>query len=231
MGNRYSSCSCYNNHVTMIGIAPVRKDNEYAYITLNYRHIIENKWLDDLQYLCEPTKHHEKRISVKFICDRGVSHEYVRNRGEDGNGFAQESTRYCNYSKDKFGNEINIMEPCWVDNIDDMYNPNDFKCMISSIHRDFTNQTNELDMWKELDYWFFANYASEFAYVNLIRLGWQAQKARSILPTDLKTELVITGTISDWKHFFSLRDDKAAHPSARELAAPLHQNFINRGWL
>ena len=77
--------------------------------------LIEQGWLDDLQYLCDPTEFHEKRIMVRFICDRGVSHEFVRNRGAFGNAFAQESTRYCNYSKDKFGNEVTFIIPCWID--------------------------------------------------------------------------------------------------------------------
>lgn len=75
---------------------------------------MENNWLDDLQYICESGKEHEKRITVKFVCDRGVSHEFVRHRVFS---FAQESTRYCNYSKDKFGNELTFIIPCWVDGL------------------------------------------------------------------------------------------------------------------
>ena len=81
------------------------------YITTNYRVLVENGWLDDLQYQCEPTEHHEKRITVKFICDRGVSHEFVRHRVSS---FAQESTRYCNYMKDKFGTSVSFIYPEWL---------------------------------------------------------------------------------------------------------------------
>lgn len=81
-------------------------------ITTNYRVLYENNWLDDLKYLCEPTEYHQKRVTVKFICDRGVSHELVRHRVFS---FAQESTRYCNYSKDKFGKELTFIIPCWLD--------------------------------------------------------------------------------------------------------------------
>ena len=81
-------------------------------VTTNLRVLVENGWLDDLQYICEPTEYHEKRITVHFICDRGVSHEFVRHRVFS---FAQESTRYCNYSKDKFGNELTFIEPCWLE--------------------------------------------------------------------------------------------------------------------
>ena len=82
-----------------------------VYITTNYRVLVENGWLDDLQYQCEPTEHHEKRITVKFICDRGVSHEFVRHRVSS---FAQESTRYCNYMKDKFGTSVSFIYPEWL---------------------------------------------------------------------------------------------------------------------
>ena len=87
-----------------------QKAYQDVYITTNYRVLVENNWLGDLQYICEPTEFHEKRYTVKFVCDRGVSHEFVRHRVFS---FAQESTRYCNYSKDKFGNELTFIQPCW----------------------------------------------------------------------------------------------------------------------
>lgn len=82
-----------------------------VYVTTNYRVIIEQGWLDDLQYICEPTEYHERRVTVHFVCDRGISHEFVRHRVMS---FAQESTRYCNYSKDKFNNELTFIQPCWL---------------------------------------------------------------------------------------------------------------------
>jgi thymidylate synthase (FAD) len=89
----------------------VNYDTEYFYITTNYRVLVENNWLDDLQYQCEPTEYHEKRITVKFICDRGVSHEFVRHRVSS---YAQESTRYCNYLKEKFGMSVTFTQPDWI---------------------------------------------------------------------------------------------------------------------
>lgn len=88
----------------------VNEDDLFYYITTNIRVIVENNRLDDLQYQVDPTEHHEKRITVKFICNRGVSHEFVRHRVFS---FAQESQRYCNYSKDKFNNEITFIRPTW----------------------------------------------------------------------------------------------------------------------
>ena len=97
--NKYSKVNHYNIHYA-----------NYIAITTNYRVLVENNWLDDLQYICEPTEYHEKRITAKFICDRGISHELVRHRVFS---FAQESTRYCNYDKDKFGNELIFIIPSW----------------------------------------------------------------------------------------------------------------------
>lgn len=87
------------------------KVNQKQFITTNYRVLVENEWLDDLQYQCEPTEHHEKRVTVKFICDRGVSHEFVRHRVSS---YAQESTRYCNYLKEKFGMSVTFTQPDWI---------------------------------------------------------------------------------------------------------------------
>lgn len=167
----------------------------HSYITTNLRVLVENGWLDDLQYICEPTEHHIKRVSVRFICDRGVSHEFVRHRVMS---FAQESTRYCNYSKDKFGNEITFISPCWLPDV------------------------------KAKECFEYILQKTEQAYFHLLQEGWLPQQARAVLPNSLKTELVMTGFIDDWKHFFFLRDAAPAHPQARELAEPLHKEFIER---
>lgn len=115
--------------------------------------------------------------------------------------FAQESTRYCNYSKDKFGNELTFIQPLWLEDIDSNL---DFKDCLQH---------------------------SELAYFNLLDRGWKPQEARAILPNSLKTELVMTGFVSDWKHFFKLRDAGSAHPQAQELAKPLHEEFIRRNYI
>lgn len=177
----------------MIGIR-VKTDDKYAYVTMNYRHIVENNWLDDLQYICEPTEYHEKRVTVKWTCDRGISHEFVRHRVFS---FAQESTRYCNYSKDKFGNELTFIRPSWLEDINS--------------NSDFENYLCK----------------SELAYFNLLSgtipydSGWKPQQARAILPNAIKTELVMTGFLSDWSHFFELRCAPSAHPDAQKLAKQL----------
>lgn len=128
-------------------------------------------------------------FTVKFIVDRGVSHEIVRHRIAS---YCQESTRYCNYSKDKFDNEITFIKPCfWEEN-----NP----CYIG---------------WKNIC------EKSEDMYFSMLELGATPQEARSILPNSLKTELVMTANIREWRNFFKLRTEQAAHPQMREVAVPL----------
>ena len=168
------------------------------YITTNLRVIEENKWHDDLGFMSPSCKQHEKRITVRFICNRQVSHEFVRHRVFS---FAQESTRFCNYSKDKFGNELTFIKPCWYDEA----------------------------KW----YQKFALHAGlkaiELIYLMLIKTGWKPQQAATILPNATKTELIMTGYVSDWNHFFDLRArgiTGAPHPQAKELAEPLAQDFL-----
>lgn len=173
-----------------------------VYITTNLRVLVDNGWLDDLQYICEPTKFHEKRVSVKFICDTGVSHEFVRHRVFS---FAQESTRYCDYTKSRFNRELTFIKPLWISNIP-----------ITDITED---EKVFIEYLKDV----------EDTYFFLRDSNWTPQEARAVLPKCVKTELVMTGFVSDWKHFFALRDAASAHPQAQELAHPLHETFIQRG--
>jgi len=197
---------------------PAQGEYQAYYITTNYRVLVENDRLDDLQYLCEPTEYHEKRHTVKFICDRGVSHEFVRHRVMS---FAQESTRYCNYSKDKFDNCITYILPLWCENI----NLEDYERNPKLMYNANGSLTdNEINFLCGL-------YDTERRYLKLLENGWKPQEARAVLPNSLKTELVVTGFASDWEHFFELRDAGSAHPQARELAHPLHMEFLRRGYI
>ena len=182
-------------------------DFRTAYITTNARVIFENEWEDDLQYMCEPTEFHEKRITVKFITSIGIVREIIRHRKFS---FLNESTRYCNYSKDKFGNELTFIIPEWTKKI-----TNDFdgayhfwKDSLKQLEWNYTLLTNEC--------------------------GLKAEEARGILPLDLKSELVVTGFVEDWIHFFRLRSHIAAtgksHPDIQKLADGLIQDFIDRDY-
>jgi thymidylate synthase (FAD) len=108
-------------------------------ITTNYRVLVENGWLDDLQFLCNPAGYHHKRMSVRFICDRGVSHEFVRHRVFS---FAQESTRYCNYTKDKFSNEITFIEPLWLSDAPELARSN-FKFTLLTCERSYNDLSSQ----------------------------------------------------------------------------------------
>ena len=214
INNKYSKVNCREGLEDVFITDTVAPG--YAYITTNLRVLVENNWLGDLQYLCEPTEFHERRICVKFTCDRGVSHEFVRHRVFS---FAQESTRYCNYSKDKFGNELTFIFPNWMD--EELLNS------YGTYHTLARSNTPESIFIAGLN-------NAEKDYLSLINMGWKAQEARAILPNALKTELVMTGFVSDWKHFFDLRAYGVTgkpHPQASELAIPLLNEFITKGYL
>ncbi len=138
---------------------------------------------------------HEK-VTVKITCDRGVSHEIVRHRIAS---YSQESTRYCNYYKDKFGSELTFIKPVF---------------------------------WEEgsaaYDVWYEMMQAAEDHYMRLIRIGASPQEARSILPNSLKTEIVVSMNLREWRHFFRLRTAEAAHPQMQEIARPMLEAFCNK---
>lgn len=213
----------YENNPYSKTIFPDYNDGlTHGLISTNYRVLVENGWLDDLQYLCEPTELHEKRVTVRFTTDRGVSHEFVRHRVFS---FAQESTRYCNYSKDKFGNEIQCIIPSWSDN---MIEGNSYDWELVQDYN--LRQTEELSEpeTRLIMSWCY----DEAHYIMLLNKGiLTAQQARQVLPNALKTELVMTGFISDWQHFFDLRakgTTGAPHPDAKALAEPLMEEFETR---
>ncbi len=138
-------------------------------------------------------------ITVRFGCDRGVSHELVRHRVAS---FSQSSTRYCNYSKDKFGREITVIEPYAAFGWEDGGN--------------------------ESIQWYKAMEEAELRYFNLLDLGATPQQARDVLPNSLKTEIQVTANVREWRHILTLRTDKAAHPQMRELMIPLLKDFATR---
>ena len=204
---------------------------DHLYISTNYRVLFENNRLDDLQYLCEPTEYHHKRVTVKFTCNIGVSREFNRHRADSIN---EESTRYCNYSKDKYGNEINVIKNNnkFGDRIEELEKKNraeDIKAYCLQIFKGNDSR------FSDIDYWLFANMAAEYSYMGLTqKCGWLAQDARDVLSIDTKTILIHSAFIDDWKHFFELRaigTTGAPHPQAKELAEPLMKEFEKRGLL
>ena len=193
--NKYSKCKSYTEYL---------EDGKSikVCVTTNLRVLVENNWLDDLKYIGVPTELHEKRITARFTCDRGVSHEIVRHRVMS---FAQESTRYCNYSKDKFGCELTFIKPSWYDKT------------LENKHGGFEKFLED----------------AQSLYTSLLDQGYFPQEARACLPNALKTEIVVTGFESDWEHFFSLRSPKygaqGVHPDMAKLADGLYEklNSVN----
>lgn len=209
-----------NNPYTKVNIVPyeVLTEDNYtisykAYITTNLRVLIENNLKELLYYQVEPTEHHEKRITAKFICDRGVSHEFVRHRVFS---FAQESQRYCNYNKDKFNNELTFIKPTWLDipTGDYTYWDGDW-CDIDNMKIQLPSDNGVADNFL----WCLNNAGMQYRL--LINKGLKPQEARGVLPNATKTELVMTGFESDWEGFFKLRCSGAAHPDAKKLAYEL----------
>lgn len=180
------------------------------YVTTNYRVIKEHHWEDDLQYLCEPTEHHHKRYTIHMILDRGVMDEF---RTHVGLSHLAESTRYCNYSKDKFGKEITYIIPFWV-NIEPQ-----------SITTDSFGIPLKLDGIEKYSDFLYGLGAAEKTYFRLLNKGWTPQQARSVLPLGIKSELISCGFENAWENFMRRRDAPDAHPMAQEIAKPMHEEF------
>ncbi|MBQ3452883.1 FAD-dependent thymidylate synthase [Candidatus Saccharibacteria bacterium] len=137
---------------------------------------------------------HEK-ITVRIICDRGITHEIVRHRLAS---YSQESTRYCNYSKDKFDNELTFIRPPFFEKGSEVY-----------------------------QIWLSAMQESELNYLDMIESGVKPEEARTVLPNSLKTEIIVTMNLREWRHFFKVRTADAAHPQMREIARPMLESFKN----
>ena len=192
--DKYSKVNCNANQLSV-----------RLFVTTNYRVIKEHGWEEDLKYLCEPTEYHEKRISIHITTSIGISRELNRHRCHS---ICEESTRYCNYSKDKFGNELTFIIPNWVNT----------HC--PSKHQEGPGATDMA--------WSNSLEEAEYNYLLLLKQGWKPQQARDVLPLATKTELIHTAFESDWKEFFKLRCSPAAHPMMQELANQIKE-LINVG--
>lgn len=167
-------------------------------VTTNLRVLVENDWLGDLQYICEPTEYHKRRVCVRYTSDIHFYKDITRHRVFS---WAIESTRFCNYMKQKFGSSISFAIPIWL------------------------KEEEELEFEEDLR-------VIESLYFKWIKKGWQPQQAAYFLIQGTKAEIVMTGFISDYKHFFDLRSGIAKtgkpHPTVVELIEPLRQEFIKR---
>ena len=183
---------------------------DIVYITTNYRYYLDiTKYLPNVKeyFTEEDNEYYPKRYTVHMILDRGVMDEF---RTHVGLSHLAESTRYCNYSKDKFGNEITFIKPCWF-----------------NLPTDYAVYSGDNDS----DYFIQALEDAENWYLSLLKEGWTPQQSRSVLPLGIKSELISCGFEDAWKNFFYRRDAKDAHPMAQEIAKPMHKEFIERGFI
>lgn len=191
---KYNPYSRYNS-------LPTDDDFSVIAITTNLRVLVENGWMDDLKYICEPTEYHEKRICVRYTSDIHFYKDCTRHRVFS---WAIESTRFCNYIKQKFGSSVSFATPIWL--------------------KDEEKEEFEEDL-----------RTIESIYFKWINKGWQPQQAAYFLIQGTKAEIIMTGFISDYKHFFDLRSEIAKtgqpHPTVVELVEPLRQEFIKRNYI
>lgn len=202
--NKYSRCTnTYDDY------------NYTYYITTNYRVLVENEWLDDLKYLTSPTDRHIKRETYRITTDRGITHELVRHRVFS---FAQESTRYCNYAKDKFGNQLTFIIPEWLK---ERLPEGEYKYNDGSWEKD-GNVAFNADVHNDRNLFLWDCNRVEDYYNKLVNeFSWKAEEARQILPTSIKSEIVMTGFEDDWDRFLELRAAQSTgkvHPNMYYVA-------------
>ena len=228
------------NPYSKVRMVPDGNDTEH-YVTTNYCVLVENDRLDDLKYLCEPTEYHEKRYTVKFIADIGVGREFLRHRVMSP---VQESTRYVNYMKEKFGEQCTFVIPPWINlpECEDLtYWDGDWVDM-KKMKIVYPGKKSKTSAWlwamdfAEKQYRVLTNDWSDIEGVDEEdKAPWTAQQARTVLPLSTKAEFALCGFTDAWIHFFRLRSDIAAtgkpHPQAQELANPLREEFIERKYI
>jgi thymidylate synthase (FAD) len=216
---------CDNHYSELIKIG---KDGNY--VITNYRVLLEHHKEYLLDYFTDeiPKTDLNHRLSIRFTCQLIIDREINRHRCHSISG---ESTRFCNYSKDKFGNNISICKPKFIEDEPDKDKLNNISestssNILASYIQDIFNHTTN---WTKVDYWIFANLAAEFSYLNLLRLGTKTDAARTVLPVDVKSEIVHTASYAQWRDFVKLRTSDHAHPDVRPLAFKVKEYLINNG--
>lgn len=199
-------------------------EKDYAYVTTNMRVLVENGWIDELEFIDEIHNNEYNlinRCTLNFITDIGASRELNRHRV---NSISEESTRYCAYDKSKFGNGITVAKLPWIPEIDPedkghsysegLFNDNE-------IFHDNIIEERYIDNWTAVDWFLYGLQICDLVYRKTRELGWTAQQAREILPLNTKTQIVHTAFVDDWQHFIELRSEGVSgvpHPMAKELA-------------
>jgi thymidylate synthase (FAD) len=199
-------------------------EKDYAYVTTNMRVLVENGWIDELEFIDEIHNNEYNlinRCTLNFITDIGASREINRHRV---NSISEESTRYCAYDKCKFGNGITVAKLPWVPDVDPNdeghgYNEGFFND--NEIFHDNRIEEKYTDNWTAVDWFLYGLQICDLVYRKTRELGWTAQQAREILPLNTKTQVIHTAFVDDWEHFIDLRSNGVSgvpHPMAKELA-------------
>lgn len=198
-------------------------DDGYAYITTNMRVLIENNWLDELEFIdtTPNCSYYTDRYTINFITDIGASRELNRHRV---NSISEESTRYCAYDKSKFGNGITVAKLPWIPDVDPTYGGHDYTEGFFNDNEIYNNgiiQDQYAETWTAVDWLLYGLQVCDLVYRKTRELGWTAQQAREILPLNTKTQVVHTAFVDDWEHFIDLRSNGVSgvpHPMIKELA-------------
>ena len=229
IGAKYRS-----NKYSKVNTAWLGKEIRGTFITTNLRVIYENNWLEDLQFVCNPSDYHRKRVTVSFTTNIGVTREFNRHRV---NSMAEESTRYCDYTAGRLQKHNKFVLPAWFLDEEHLsyiesYQFDKLGSYLSDIwEKDDNTLLNE---WCDIDFYLAALIFAEWFYQMLRKKGWKPQQAREVLPLATKSQLIHTAFVDDWKHFFALRADGVSgppHPNTKLVADSLKQEFIKRGLL
>lgn len=201
--------------------------NGLYYVTTNMRVILENNLIYTLRYISTPTDKHYKRYTFSVITDIGVTREFNRHRKFS---VAEQSTRYCDLTKDKFGNSLSFPLPSWIDK-DSLETSEVDNCLLSDMSGDLNfvttgdlnnfRVTDGIEDWNDIDFYIYANIVTQYCYQALRNRGWRPEQARQVLPLGLKTQAVYTAFADDWEHFLKLRADNVSgrvHPNMQVVA-------------
>ena len=205
------------------------KTNEhegYLYVTTNLRVIIENYAIDTLEFIDNTPNcpYYIERTTVNFITDIGASRELNRHRV---NSISEESTRYCRYNADKFGNNITVAKLPWIPDVDTVSGCHSYSQRFYTDDEIYYNgiiSDKYAATWEAIDWYLYGLQIANLVYCKCIELGWTAQQAREILPLNTKTQVVHTAFVGDWQHWLKLRSNEVSgkvHPMMKELADKL----------
>lgn len=211
--------------------------NGNVYVSTNFRVLLENEKLYLLYFLTSPTRFHTKRYTFSIITDIGVTREMNRHRRFS---IAEQSTRYCDLTKDKFDNSLSFPLPSWInkDSLETSEVDNFLLSVMSSNLRyadsdeiNNFNIYNDEKTWNDIDFYIYANIVAQYCYKALRNKGWRPEQARQVLPLGLKTQAVYTAFDDDWRHFIKLRADNVSgkvHPNMKIIADKIKELFNNK---